>query len=168
MLLDKLAERTGADKEKKQGKALIRQAESGANRILLVKPQSFMNLSGDPLWEILCFYKDRIDDMIVAHDDMDLPLGKLRFRSNGGTGGHKGLLSITKRLGDDEYDRLKIGIGRPDAIPAEDYVLRGFPAEQRAELDKALDAGVRAILYWLDEGIQKTMNRYNGELPEGN
>jgi len=163
MLLDKLAGRLKADKEKKQHKALVRQAGAGADRLLLVKPQTYMNLSGDSLGEILNFYKDRVDGFIVAHDDMDLPVGKLRFKSNGGAGGHKGILSITNRLGRDEYDRLRIGIGRPDGIPAEDYVLRSFPVEQRAALDKALDTAVEAVLYWLDEGIIKTMNRYNGD-----
>ncbi len=162
MLLDSLAKLLNADKEKKQGKALVSAALSGAGKVLLVKPQSYMNLSGDPLWEIINFYKDRIDDMIIAHDDMDLPLGKLRFKSHGGAGGHKGLLSITSRLGSDEYDRLKIGIGRPQGIAPEVYVLQNFPAEEKSALEKTLDLGAKAILYWMEEGILKSMNKYNG------
>ncbi|MCL1805734.1 MAG: aminoacyl-tRNA hydrolase [Clostridiales bacterium] len=164
MTVDRLAETLSAGGEKKHGKALVRTADAGAGRLLLAKPQSYMNLSGDPLWELMVFYKDGIEDLIVIHDDLDMPLGRLRFKSGGGTGGHKGLKSITARLGSDRYDRLKIGIGRPPAFMAtEDYVLQPFSPEEKAILDEVLRTAVKGIGCWLDEGIAVAMNRYNAE-----
>jgi PTH1 family peptidyl-tRNA hydrolase len=164
MAVDRLAEALGAGGEKKQGKALVRTADAGPDRLLLAKPQSYMNLSGDPLWELLNFYKDGIEDFIVVHDDLDLPLGRLRFKSDGGTGGHKGLKSITARLGSDEYDRLKIGIGRPPEFMAtEDYVLQAFSAEERAVLDKVLQTVVEGMRCWLAEGVVAAMNCFNAD-----
>ena len=162
MMVDRLAVLFGAGSEKKQGKALIRAAEAGGIRILLVKPQAYMNLSGDPLWELLRYYKS-IEDFIVVHDDLDMPLGRLRFKNEGGTGGHKGLHSISVRLGSDKYDRLKIGIGRPpEHMPVDAYVLRDFSPEEKPVLDKTLEKGAEGIHYWLTEGCLKAMNKYNG------
>ena len=162
MALDKLASRLNAEAEKKQGQALVRAANAGADRLLLVKPQSYMNLSGDPLWQLMLFYKNAVDDFIVVHDDLDLPLGKMRFRESGGTGGHRGLKFITARLGSDVYDRLKLGIGRPaQPMTAEVYVLQAFSAGEKAILDQVLDQAVEGILYWLTDGCIPAMNRYN-------
>jgi PTH1 family peptidyl-tRNA hydrolase len=164
MAVDRLAERLNAGGEKKHGKALVRTANTDADRLLLVKPQAYMNLSGDPLWELMGFYKDKIEDFIIIHDDLDLPLGKLRFKSDGGTGGHKGLKSITARLGSDKYDRLKIGIGRPpEHMATEDYVLQAFSAEEKTILDAVLRTALDGVACWLDEGIVAAMNRFNAE-----
>ena len=161
MLVDRLAGLFDAGGEKKRGKALIRVAEAEGGRVLLTKPQAFMNRSGDPLWELLLFYKD-IKDFIVVHDDLDMPLGRLRFKSGGGAGGHRGLQSITSRLGSDAYDRLKIGISRPpDQIPADAYVLRDFSADEKPVLEKVLDLGAEGIRYWLTRGCLDAMNKYN-------
>lgn len=163
MLVDQLAAITGAGNEKKHGQALVRSAHVGQNRLLLVKPQSYMNLSGNPLWELIRFYKGGVENFIVVHDDLDLPLGKIRFKSNGGTGGHKGLQSIVSRLGSDEYDRLKIGIGRPPAhMATEAYVLQAFSKEEKSIMDQVLEKGAEGILYWMNEGCAQAMNTYNG------
>ena len=160
--VDRLAEIIGASKEKKQGQALVRTAGTGADRLMLVKPQSYMNLSGNPLWELIHFYKDRVEGFIVVHDDLDLPLGKIRFKSGGGSGGHRGLNSITSRLGSDEYDRLKIGIGRPPApVTAEAWVLQAFSAEETGLLDKVVERAIEGLRCWLDQGCIEAMNRYN-------
>jgi len=162
MMVDKMAAALDAGNEKKQGKALVRSADVGANRILLVKPQTYMNLSGDALWELICFYQDRVEDFIIVHDDLDLPLGKLRFKSDGGAGGHRGLKSITNRLGSDRYDRLKIGVSRPpDRMAAEAYVLQAFSVDEKATLDLVIDKGAEGLMYWLNEGNAPAMNKYN-------
>lgn len=167
MLVDKLAALLKADKEKKQGNALIRTAVAGSVKLLLMKPQAYMNLSGDPIWELLNFYKGGVEDFIVIHDDMDLPLGRIRFKNNGGSGGHKGLKSITSRLGSDEYDRLKLGISRPpERMPVEAYVLQPFSMEERAVLDKALERSAEGLLYWIEEGCEWAMNKYNADPAE--
>lgn len=162
MAIDRLAESLNAGGEKKLGKALVRPAFAGAERLLLAKPQSYMNLSGEPLWQVLNYYKGGIEGLIVVHDDLDLPLGRLRFKTSGGTGGHKGIKSITDRLGSDAYDRLKIGIGRPPAfMSTEDYVLQPFSPEERDMLDEALQTADEGIRYWLAEGAVAAMNKYN-------
>ena len=164
MMIDRLAKQLDAGSEKKQGKNLVRTAGVGAERLLLAKPQSYMNRSGDPLWELLLFYKNGIEDLIIVHDDMDLPLGRIRFRSGGSAGGHRGLKSIAQRLGSEDYDRFKIGIGRPpERMPAEVYVLQAFSSEESLLLDGVLDKGAEGLLYWMREGSTLAMNRYNAE-----
>ncbi|MCL2120785.1 MAG: aminoacyl-tRNA hydrolase [Clostridiales bacterium] len=161
MMIDHLASLWGAGKEKKQGQALVRQASAGADRLLLVKPQAYMNLSGNPVWELIHFYKNNVEDFIIVHDDLDMPLGRMRFKTGGGTGGHKGLKSITASLGSDQYDRLKIGIGRPGLLTAEAYVLQAFSPEERAILDQVLRIAAEGIFCWLNEGCVQAMNKYN-------
>lgn len=164
MAVDRLADLLGAGGEKKHGKALVRTADDGPRRVMLAKPQSYMNKSGDPLWELINFYKDRIEDFIIVHDDLDLPLGRLRFKSEGGTGGHKGLKSVAARLGSDKYDRLKIGIGRPPGfMTTEDYVLQAFYPEEKEVLDQTLASAAEGLRYWLTEGVAKAMNRFNAD-----
>ena len=162
MMVDLLGSLYSAEKEKKQGQALVRVAQAGPVQLLLVKPQSFMNLSGDPLWEIIRFYKGRVEDFIIVHDDLDLPLGRMRFKDGGGSGGHRGLKSITERLGSEEYDRLKIGIGRPPTpTPAEAYVLQAFSDEEKGVLDRILAKGAEGLKVWMNEGCVPAMNAFN-------
>jgi len=162
MVIDRLAQSLGISSEKKQGRALVAQEVYKGERLLLVKPQTYMNLSGEAILELLNFYKDGIDDLIVIHDDLDLNLGKIRFKAGGGTGGHRGLKSITEMLASDAYDRLKIGIGRPpEHMKTEAYVLQAFLTEEKILLDKVLDKAVEAVQYWVTEGISASMNKYN-------
>ena len=160
MVLDRLASELSGGAEKKQGQSLVTQASYKGERVILVKPQTYMNLSGNAVWEMINFYKDGVDEMIVVHDDLDMPLGRLRFKNGGGAGGHNGL--ITQRLGSDQYERLKIGIGRPpEFMKTEVYVLRGFSLEERQVLDKMLDLACQGLLYWLEEGCVPSMNKFN-------
>ena len=163
MLVDKMAALLGAGGEKKQGQALVRAANANGERLLLVKPQAYMNLSGDPLWELIRYYKGDVEDFIIIHDDLDLPLGRLRVKDSGGTGGHRGLKSITERLGSDQYDRLKIGIGRPPApLTAETYVLQAFAPDEAALLEQVLAKGAEVLRMWMAEGCVPAMNAFNG------
>lgn len=162
MAIDRLAASLGAGAEKKQGQALVTQAVFKGERLLLVKPQTYMNLSGDSIMELLNFYKDGIDDLIVVHDDMDIELGRIRFKTGGGTGGHRGLKSITERLGSNEYDRLKIGIGRPsEYIKPEVFVLQSFQTEEKPILDKVLNLTAEGLENWIMEGCVSSMNKFN-------
>ena len=162
MMLDRLAAYLEAGGERKQGQALVRPANDGSQRLLLAKPQTYMNLSGDSLLALLHFYKDGVDDFIIIHDDLDLPLGKLRFKAGGGSGGHKGLNSITTRLGGDRYDRLKVGVGRPpERMSAENYVLQDFSADEKEILERVLQQGLEELVYWTHEGAARAMNRFN-------
>lgn len=146
--------------EKKKCSALIETAVWGEEKILLVKPQTFMNLSGQAVSELLHYYEDRIDDILVIHDDLDLPPGQLRFKQGGGAGGHNGIKSITEHLNSPDFDRLKIGIGR-DSNKASDYVLTPFVGEGKKLVDEAIGLGVEATKMWLEKGIKDAMNQFN-------
>jgi len=162
MVIDRLAASLGVAVEKKQGQALVAQEVYKGERLLLVKPQTYMNLSGDSIMELLNFYKNGIDELIIVHDDMDLDLGRIRFKSGGGTGGHRGLKSITERLGSSQFDRLKVGIGRPlEAIKPEVFVLQAFQTEERLLLEKVLLLAVEGLEDWIVEGCVPSMNKYN-------
>jgi PTH1 family peptidyl-tRNA hydrolase len=121
-----------------------------------------MNNSGQAVSSLLRFYKIPLDRLLVAYDDVDLPLGKLRLRPSGGSGGHRGMKSIIDRLGTEEFSRLRIGIGRPPGKKeAADYVLQDFNKEELAFLPGTLDGGVEAILTFITEGIDQAMNHFN-------
>jgi PTH1 family peptidyl-tRNA hydrolase len=162
MVIDRLAAFLGITSEKKQGHALVSQEVYKGERLLLVKPQTYMNLSGEAILELLNFYKDGIEDFIIVHDDLDMELGRLRFKSGGGTGGHRGLKSLTEMLNSDAYDRLKIGIGRPpEFMKTEAYVLQAFLTEEKLLLDKVLNTAVTGLENWIAEGGALTMNKFN-------
>ncbi|HCP15349.1 MAG TPA: aminoacyl-tRNA hydrolase [Peptococcaceae bacterium] len=164
MVIDRLAASLGVAVEKKQGQALVSQAVYKGERLLLVKPQTYMNLSGDSIMELLNFYKNGIEELIVIHDDMDIELGRVRFKAGGGTGGHRGLKSIAERLGSNEYDRLKVGIGRPfERIKPEVFVLQSFQTEEKLLLDKVLNLAVAGLENWIAEGCVSSMNKFNAQ-----
>ena len=161
LTLDLLAAQLGIDLNKRKGLALYGQKGRGEERLFLLKPQSFMNLSGKPVWELLKFYKIDPRDMLVIHDDLDLPPGQIRLRRSGSSGGHKGMESIIQQLGSDRLDRLKIGIGHPEPGQVIDYVLEPFSREEIPLLEETLNRAKDAALTWLNEGITSAMNKYN-------
>ena len=143
------------------------QAQSGIGRIaskqvLLVKPKTFMNLSGKSVKSLVRRYKATLNDIVVIHDDLDLPLGKIRLYHNGGSGGHKGVESITDELDSRDFLRIRIGIGRPPEDENQvDYVLSDFRPNEKPVVERAVDIVGQAILCLLTEGIEVTMNRFN-------
>jgi len=164
MVLDRLAADLEIAVSKKQGQALLGQGAIGREKVLLAKPQTYMNRSGEAVLEILNYYKDRIDDLIIVHDDLDLEFGRIRFRAEGGTGGHKGLQSIVKMLASNEFTRLKIGIGRPpEFIPVEDYVLSELAPPERTLLPQLLREAADGLKVWSLEGTEKAMNAFNAK-----
>lgn len=165
-LIDRLARDWNASPFQARMEGLLAESGSGEGKVLLVKPQTFMNLSGRCISKILQFYKIDPGMMLVVCDDKDLPLGKLRIRASGSHGGNNGLRSIQEHIGLD-YPRLKVGIGEPKRGDASAHVLGRFSGSERAEMDKALGLAAMAAGTWLAEGLTACMNRFNGGPDKG-
>ena len=144
-------------------KALTAQGSVGGQGALVMKPTTYMNLSGEAVGEAARFYKIPPDHVLVISDDVDLPLGKLRIRTNGSAGGHNGLKSIIQHLGSDQFPRLKVGVGgkpHPDYDMA-DWVLSKFQGEDKKLMDETVKKAADAVECFLKDGPQKAMNRFN-------
>ena len=128
-------------------------------KILVVKPQTYMNLSGDCVGQLARYYKVANEDILIIADDLSLPVGTMRFRSKGSSGGHNGLKSIIAHLGGDNFPRLKIGIGRGDDVI--DYVLGHFGKEEWEKISEMMTLAVDAVKLWITDGDEAVMNRYN-------
>lgn len=146
---------------------LLAEADIDFHRVLLLKPETFMNLSGRCVRQAVQFYKLELADVLVICDDLNLPLGKLRIRPGGSDGGQKGLRDITAHLGSDAYARLRIGIGDRGQSDAADFVLSRFRAAERPIIDDTLIVATQAVAVWVTQGIANAMNRFNGPLGSG-
>lgn len=144
-------------------KALTAQTEVGGQGALVMKPTTYMNLSGEAVGEAARFYKLPPDHVLVFSDDVDLPLGRLRIRTGGSAGGHNGLKSIIQHLGSDQFPRLKVGVGEKPhpGYDMADWVLSRFQGEDRKVMDEAVKRAADAVECFLRDGPQKAMNRYN-------
>lgn len=161
MLVDKIALDRGVSfKENTKLKSLITKFYAD-EEIMLVKPTTYMNLSGEAMRAVIDYYKISPEDMIIVYDDLSLNLGKIRFRANGSDGGHNGIKSIIQHLGSKNFARLKIGIGPQPPIPSEAFVLQNFPNESLTELKDVLSLSEEAIQFFFKNGIEKTQNKYN-------
>lgn len=129
--------------------------------ILVVKPTTFMNLSGEALSLVMNYYKVSPEDILVVYDDLSINLGTIRFKASGSDGGHNGVKSIIQHLKSNKFDRLKFGIGPQPNIPSEKFVLGDFSSQQQPELKESLVRAVEAIQFYLVNGIEKTQNHYN-------
>ena len=164
MILDRLAERLGCAFSRLESKALVTKGDYQSHRLVLAKPQTFMNLSGQAIGALVKFYKVPLDRILVVYDDADLPLGTLRMRPSGGSAGQKGMGSILERLGTQDLPRLRFGIGRPPGrMPASAYVLQDFGKDDLEFLPELLDRSVDAILAFVTDGLETAMNQYNGQ-----
>lgn len=134
----------------------------GAEKALLLKPMTFMNRSGMAVRKSVDFYKLAITDLLIICDDLSLPVGKLRLRPHGSSGGQNGLKDIFSHLGSDQIARLRIGIGARGFQDAASYVLSQFPAGERSQVEEAVSRAAQAACVWVREGIQAAMNQYNG------
>ncbi len=128
---------------------------------ILLKPQTFMNLSGQSVQPAMGFFKLSIDHLIIIHDDIDLDYGMVRLKSGGGTGGHNGLNSLKKELGSTDFHRIRIGVGRPVHGDVSDFVLKSFTPDEQIELDSIIDRACKAIECIAEFGIVKAMNHFN-------
>lgn len=165
MLIDRLAVRLNARGMKLQSKAIVISALYEERKLILAKPQTYMNLSGQSVQGLLHFYKIPVENLLVAHDDLDLPFGALRIRPGGGPGGQKGMASTIERLGTKDFPRLRIGIGRPPGrMDPKDYVLQNFPKDETQSLSEILDRAADAALEFVVNGLNNAMNKFNGEI----
>jgi PTH1 family peptidyl-tRNA hydrolase len=163
MVVDRLAVKLEARFTRLQSKALIAPAAYQDRKIILAKPQTFMNLSGQAVQGLVHFYRLPLTNLLVVHDDLDLPTGTIRIRPDGGPGGQKGMASVIERLGTDEFPRLRLGIGRPPGqMEAPDYVLQDFTQAELALMSDTLGSAVEAALTFVVEGLEAAMNKYNG------
>lgn len=160
MFIDKLANKHNISVTKEKFKALIGDGVIEGKKVLLVKPQTFMNSSGDSLIEIINFYKEDVENVIVAYDDIDLDVGKLRLRSQGSAGTHNGMKSVIGNLGTTGIKRIRIGIGKPN-INLINYVLGNFGKVDKELLDSAIDDAVKALEIILAKNIESAMQVYN-------
>jgi PTH1 family peptidyl-tRNA hydrolase len=140
----------------------VAEATEGGEKVLLVKPLTFMNLSGRAVRAILDFYKLTPTDLLVVCDDFNLPLGKLRVRTKGSHGGQNGLRNIQEQLGTDEYTRFRIGVGQPGPGDAVDHVLSRFKPGERTIVDEAVANAAAGVVIWIRQGPEACMNRVNG------
>lgn len=165
LVVDLLAERIGGRFKAPRavhGRADLVEARIGGTPVVLVKPRSYMNESGGPVVAVSRFYKVRVEQLVVVHDELDLPFGALRLKRGGGDGGHNGLRSTTAALGSKDYLRVRFGIGRPPGRqdPA-DFVLREFSAAERKDLGFHVDRAADAVEMLLAQGLEAAQNAYN-------
>lgn len=163
MVLDRLSRQTGISVTKKAFSGLSGDGNWAGERVILLKPQTFMNLSGRSVAEALRFYKLTPADLIVIHDDLDIPYGSVRLKLGGGHGGHNGLRSIDQELGSKEYLRVRMGIGRPVHGDVSNYVLSNFFKEETDSLLNVLDGVIDAMEMLLKEGLPKAMSIHHSK-----
>jgi PTH1 family peptidyl-tRNA hydrolase len=165
--VDAIAEKHNLTFGKKQAKAIVADGVIAGQRILLAKPQTFMNLSGESARGLVDFYKIPLANVLVILDDMDIPLGTLRIREKGGSGGQNGMKSMIAHLGTDAFARMRVGIGRPPGkMPPAAYVLQDFDKDEAIWVIETLDRIGRAIETWLTHGLAIMMTRHNGTADE--
>lgn len=162
-VVDIIAKRQGWSWDDRRSKSVLASGMIGAEKVLLAKPQTYMNDSGIAIADLMRFYKLDWDDLLVISDDLDLPRGKVRLRPRGAAGGQHGLESIIQHLGGNAFARIKIGVGRPLHGRDEnvDFLLSAPRGDERIELDNAYERAADAALAWLAEGAEAAMNRYN-------
>ncbi|MGE0481556.1 MAG: aminoacyl-tRNA hydrolase [Phycisphaerae bacterium] len=163
MVLDELARRwkTGPGRFDRDFQGALAEAQRGDERVLLLKPATYMNLSGQSVASVVRFYRLALADMLVVSDDLDLPPGAMRIRAAGSSGGHRGLDSIIRMLASQEFARARIGIGKVHRDATVDYVLGRVDARERNVFDEAIRAAADAVDCWVTNGAQTTMNRFN-------
>ena len=164
MVVDRLAELHGIGMSRVQNKALVGNGRIANQSVILAKPQTMMNLSGDAVGSIANYYNILPANVLVIYDELDLPLGTIRLREKGGAGGHNGMKSIINHLGN-EFPRLRLGIGRPPGrMPPAAYVLQDFGKEDEPIVVELIDTAVKAVTTFLTDGINLAMSRHNNNL----
>ena len=163
MAIDRLADKLGVRQFKEEHKALVAKTTISGHPVILAKPQTLMNLSGDSVVSLLDYYKVENTDLLVAHDEIDIPFLALKFQTGHGHGGHNGIRSIHAMLNTDQYDRLKLGVGRsphPNQDVA-DFVLEDFTQDQARDLASYLEGVADAIILWTEKGLSIAATRFN-------
>ena len=161
LAVDRLAKINSTPIRTKRFKSLFGTGWIDSQQVVFVKPMTFMNRSGEAVRGVADFFHLAMEDLMVIHDDLDLPFGKLRFKQRGGDGGHQGVRSIIEKMGGNNFLRLKIGIGRPpQGMDPADYVLGVFDKNEQSQLDQILSEAAEAVKVMLLEGLEKAMNQF--------
>lgn len=168
LTLDLLAEKYGIKIRTIKHKALIGEGTIGTEKVLLVKPQTYMNLSGQSVRDVISYYKVPMEKLLVVYDDVDLPIGRIRIRERGSAGTHNGMRSIIYDLKQDGFPRIRIGIGGEVRGNLAEYVIGGFGRKERQQMEEGILRAVSALECILTDGIVKAMNDYNGKPEEDN
>ena len=161
LVVDRIAEKTGIKVNKIKHKALVGDGMISGHKALLVKPQTYMNLSGVSLREIVDYYGVNMSDLIVIYDDFDLETGAIRIRKKGSAGSHNGMKSVIGHLGSGEFPRLRIGIGKSGLLDWKDFVIGKVASQEKGTIAVAVDRAADAVICILEKGIDKAMNEYN-------
>jgi PTH1 family peptidyl-tRNA hydrolase len=165
MVADVLAQKLEIPLKRVKFKAQIGNGKVEGIPVIIAKPLTYMNNSGEAVAPLVHYFKVPLERMLVIHDDMDLPLGTLRMRPSGGSAGHNGMLSIFDKLGTNAIPRLRVGIGRPPGrMDPADYVLQDFPKSEEELLNMVIAQACEAVLAFITTGLEKAMNTYNGEV----
>lgn len=163
MALDEMARRHGIDFKQSKSKALIGEGNIAGVKVALIKPMTFMNLSGEAVRAYMDYYKANLEDMIVVYDDLDTEIGRNRLRYQGSAGGHNGIKSIIQHTGTQTFNRIRMGISRPEpGYAVVDYVLSTFAKKDHPLLQSSIEAACDALEYSLDHTFEQTMAKYNG------
>jgi peptidyl-tRNA hydrolase, PTH1 family len=167
MLIDRLTIRLNARGMKMQSNAIVITAQYEERKLILAKPQTYMNLSGQSVQGLAHFYKIPLENLLVAHDDLDIPFGTIRIRPGGGPGGQRGMASTIEKLGTKEFPRLRMGIGRPPGrMDPKAYVLQDFSKEEMKLIPEVLDRSTDAAFEFIMKGLNAAMNKFNGDIRE--
>ena len=166
LTIDILAEKYGIKVNKIKFKGLIGEGMIGTEKVILVKPQTYMNLSGQCIREIVAFYKLDMEDLVVIYDDIDLPMGNLRIRKKGSAGTHNGMRSIIYDLQDDGFPRVRVGIGGERKGDLANYVISGFSGDDRKLIEEAIVKAADAVACLVEDGIDRAMVDYNTKKPK--
>jgi PTH1 family peptidyl-tRNA hydrolase len=162
LVLDRLAAKHGWRFNQKRDRSLVARGRLGEVEVVLAKPQTYMNLSGQAVQRVMASHGTRLEDLLVVYDDFDLPLGRIRLRERGGPGTHNGMKSIVGTLGKTDFPRLRLGIGGAEPGAARDHVLGDFDPADWETFEDERERAVEAIETYLREGLTRAMNRFNG------
>lgn len=164
LVIDVLADKYNIDVSDRKHKALCGKGVIEGEKVLLVKPQTFMNLSGESIREVVDYYKIDPEDIIIIYDDISLEPGQLRIRLKGSAGGHNGIKNIIAHLGTQEFPRIKVGVGaKPPKMDLADYVLGHFSPEEQKIMDEAFGEAAEAAVMMMTTGAERAMNHYNAK-----
>ena len=163
-VVDRLADACGLHFDGQRSRALLAHGQIEGVRVALVKPQTYMNLSGEAVGGVARFFKVPAERVLVIYDELDLPLGTLRLRPKGGAGGHQGMTNVIAHLNTQDFPRLRIGIGRPPGrMPPEAYVLQDFGQDQKPVIEQTYERAAEAVRVALSDGFEMAMNQFNRE-----
>ncbi len=166
LVIDKLCEYYGVNLSEKKFKNNYVKFKVKNQDVIFTQPQTFMNLSGEAVSQLANYFKVETSDILVISDDLDLPVGKVRFRKNGNDGGQRGVRNIIERLSSKEFNRCRIGIGNDKLIPTADYVLGKVEKENLELYEQSLNHATKGIIEWINSDISTTMNLYNGDITQ--